>query len=374
MVEGAYVDDDRVRVAEAYALTPEMSARVAASTELLALLPQYVWCDDGDTLEYIVSPLGFKYRVLSFTNDAEAQTEQPYIDLARHVLAHGHLRPDRTGVGTIGVFGAQMRFDISKSVPLLTTKRVPWKMCIEELLWFLRGDTDAKVLQRKGIKIWDGNTSREFLDARGLGHYEAGVLGPGYGWAMRHFGGAYDPSLADTSTLSDAQRASLGGADQVAYVLDQLRTDPFSRRILMCYWNPCDFDKIALLPCHFACQFYVDMDGNGVKHLSCHLNMRSNDLFLGNPCNLFGYAVLTYILAAKTGMRPKELVYTGGDVHIYANHVDQMNELFERDMRPLPMLVLDASVKNKDFSEMTIDDFDVVGYFPHPTIAAPMAV
>lgn len=309
------------------------------------------------------------------------QTEGTYLALARRVLAEGHERLDRTGVGTIGIFCAHMRFDITTSVPLLTTKRVPWKACIQELLWMMRGETDAKVLQRQGVKIWDGNTSREFLDARGLAHYDAGILGPGYGWAMRHFGGQYDPAYADKGAMTPEQAdalASCGGVDQLAYVLDLLRNDPYSRRIMMSYWNPTDFDKIALLPCHFACQFYVtpatDSEGDTRPWLSCHLNMRSNDLFLGNPFNLFSYTVLTYILAAKAGMRPKELVWTGGDVHIYSNHVDQMREQLSREPRALPTLVLSEAVKNKDWGDLTIDDFQVVGYNPHPSIAAPMAV
>lgn len=301
-----------------------------------------------------------------------AKTEYPYLNLLREVLAYGKKRGDRTGVGTYSMFGAQMRFDISETVPLLTTKRVPWKTCIEELLWFLRGDTDAKILQRKGIKIWDGNTSRAFLDSRGLSQYNEGILGPGYGWAMRHFGGAYNPAYAD----SRANPAPHGtGFDQLEHVLYLLRTDPLSRRIMMCYWNPCDFDKIALVPCHYSVQFYVEEEGDGKpRSLSCHLVMRSNDLFLGNPLNIFGYAVLTHILAAKTGMRPKELIYTGSDVHIYTNHVDAVIEQLLRDPRPLPRLIMNPAVAEKDWSELVIDDFDIVGYFPHPAISAPMAV
>jgi thymidylate synthase len=370
---------DVVVLAEAYATTPEMAARVAAST-VRPPLPS------ARHALYAVGPSrddarGFRYRLLTYSHAATTpdRTEEPYLELACRVLLDGRERPDRTGVGTIGLFGAQMRFDIAETVPLLTTKRVPWKTCIEELLWFLRGDTDAKVLQKKGIKIWDGNTSREFLDGRGLTHYDVGVLGPGYGWAMRHFGGTYDPVYADTGNLTPDAAAALancGGVDQIAYVLDQLRRDPFSRRILMSYWNPRDFDKIALLPCHFACQFYVEPgpEASAPLQLSCHLNMRSNDVFLGNPTNIFSYAVLTYILAAKTGMQPKELVWTGGDVHLYKNHLDQIREQLKRPMRPLPKLILSDAVKDKDFADMTIADFELVGYYPHPTIAAPMAV
>jgi len=314
-----------------------------------------------------------QYRIMQYTREPAGQTEAPYLNLLGLIMATGKERPDRTGVGTIGLFGSQLRFDISESVPLLTTKRVPWKSCIEELLWFLRGDTDAKVLQGKKVKIWDGNTSREFLDARGLTNYNAGILGPGYGWAIRHFGAQYHPLFADKAKLTESDERAIGGVDQLEYVIDQLQTDPFSRRIMMCYWNPPDFEKIALLPCHFSCQFYVEEQG-GDRFLSCHFTMRSTDTFLGLSWNLLSYATLTYIIAARVGMKPKDLVYTGGDVHIYKNHVDQVKEQLAREMRPFPKLVLEPSVATKAWKDISVDDFDVVGYFPHAPISAPMAV
>lgn len=311
------------------------------------------------------------FRFLEYRHyDNYVTDETKYLDTLRKILDSGNSRVDRTGVGTISMFGDQLSFDISQSIPLFTTKRVSWKSCIEELLWFMRGDTDAKILQRKGVHIWDANTSRDFLNARGLHHYDTGILGPGYGWQWRFFGANYSQAFADTSEID---RTKIGGFDQLMYVENELRTNPFSRRIMMSYWNPTDFDKTALLPCHFTCQFYVT-ERNGERYLSCHFVMRSNDLFLGNPFNIFSYAVLTYILAMRCNMKPDRLVYSVGDVHIYKNHLEQVAEQLSRSPRPFPKLRLNSEVRTKSINDITVDDFDIVGYFPHPTIRAPMAV
>ena len=297
-------------------------------------------------------------------------SERKYLGLCKHLLEHGESRSDRTNVGTLSSFGHQLHFDISDTVPLLTTKRVPWKHVIEELLWFCRGDTDAKILQKSGVKIWDGNTSREFLDAQGLSHHDEGVLGPGYGWQMRFFGAKYSQAFADTSRVD---KSKVGGFDQLEYIVHELKNNPFSRRIMMCYWNPPDFSKTALLPCHFSCQFYVRML-NDKMYLDCHFTMRSNDLFLGHPFNIFSYTVLTYIIAVKCGMSPGKLIFSGGDVHIYKNHIQQVQEQLSRRPRPSPKLLINKDVKFKSWDEISISDFDVVGYFPHPPIKATMAV
>lgn len=297
--------------------------------------------------------------------------ESKYTRLLQYIMTNGNVRSDRTGVGTIGTFGEQLHFDISQTIPMLTTKRVPWKHCLEELLWFLRGDTDAKVLQRRGVKIWDANTSREFLDSRGLYHYDDGILGPGYGWQMRFFGAKYSQAFANTF---DMDTHHIGGVDQLEYIIQELKTNPFSRRIMMSYWNPPDFPETALLPCHFSVQFYVEEDDKGQKHLSAHFTMRSSDTFLGLPFNILSYAMLTYIIAIKCDMKPKKLVYTGGDTHIYRNHIDQVKEQLSRTPRPFPKFFVNPSVKHKNWNAITVDDFDVVGYFPHPTIKAEMAV
>jgi thymidylate synthase len=313
------------------------------------------------------------YRFLRYSRVDQIEgctDEEKYLNLCNQVLEKGNERVNRTGVGTISTFGQQLHFDISETVPLLTTKRVPWKHVIEELLWFMRGDTDAKILQQRGIKIWDGNTSREFLDARGLQHYDEGILGPGYGWLFRFFGAKYSQAFADTS---DLEHSKVGGVDQLNYVLRTLHDDPYSRRILMSFWNPPDLDKTSLLPCHFSVQFYVN-EIIGKRSLDCHFTMRSNDLFLGHPFNIFSYTVLTYILAMKCDMKPGKLVYTGGDVHVYKNHLEQMKTQLSRVPRPLPKLWVNPDVKYKDWHEIKIDDFDVIGYFPHPPIRAPMAI
>ena len=311
------------------------------------------------------------YRFLQYKRfDNYISSENEYLRLSKFILENGKERPDRTGVGTISSFGHKMEFDISETIPLLTTKKVPWKHCIEELLWFMRGDTDARILQNRGVKIWDGNTSREFLDSRGLHHYDSGILGKGYGWQWRFFGAKYSQAFADTSNID---RKKIGGFDQLEYIENLLKTDPFNRRILMCYWNPPDFDKTALLPCHFSAQFYVT-EKNGERYLSCLFNMRSNDFLLGNPFNIFSYAVLTCILAIRCDMIPDRLIYMGGDVHIYKNHIEQVKEQLSRSPRTLPKLIVNPIVKNKKFHEITIQDFDVVGYFPHEPIRAPMAI
>jgi thymidylate synthase len=234
----------------------------------------------------------------------------------------------------------------------------------------MKGDTDAKLLQRNGVKIWDGNTSREFLDNRGLQHYPEGVLGAGYGFQWRFFGAKYCYAFADTSKIDTSK---VGGFDQLDYVINELKNNPLGRRALMCYWNPPDFDKTALQPCHYSCQFYVDYKNNEPR-LDCHFTMRSTDVFLGLPFNIFSYTVLTYIIALKCDMKPGKLVYTGGDVHIYKNHIEQVKEQLSRELRPLPRLIINKDIKDMDFADISVSDFDIVGYFPHPPIKAPMAV
>lgn len=289
-----------------------------------------------------------------------------YADLIRDILSNGHRRPDRTGTGTISVFGRQLSFGLDGRIPLLTTKYVPWKSVIKELLWFLKGQTDASILKTQGVGIWDGNTSREFLDGRGLGHLPPGDIGAGYGFQWRHFGGAY-------KTCKDTYDNTIG-VDQVASVLDQLRTDPFSRRIYMTAWNPAALESMALPPCHVSAQFYVDVDEDGVKHLSCHMYQRSVDVFLGLPFNIMSYAVLTYIFATMCDMKPRELVISTGDTHIYADHVEQVKMQLCREPYMEPLLLVDPVVAGKTVDELDIDDFDVVGYFHHGVLKGKMAV
>lgn len=317
---------------------------------------------------YKTTPLS--YRVLYYRLSNKMSEEYKYLHMMNNILTNGNERSDRTGTGTISIFGTQMKFDISQSIPLLTTKRVPFKTIIEELLWFCRGDSDAKILQKKGIKIWNGNTSRDFLDNRGLFHYPEGIIGPQYGFLWRHFGAKYSYSFGDTSQVDTSL---IGGFDQLRYVEDLLRKDPFSRRIMISAWSPDRLNEQALPSCHYSIQFYVTEE-NGERYLSCMFIMRSNDFDTANNYNCVCYTLLTYILAKRHNMKPKELIYVAGDTHIYKNHIDQVKEQLERTPRPFPKVVVNDSVKYKDWSEMTVEDFELLGYFPHPTIKITMAI
>ena len=295
-----------------------------------------------------------EYNAFSYVKSYVLSSEHEYINLGPRILRQGSARPDRTNTGTTSIFGHQMRFNITRGVPLLTAKRVPYKTCIEELLWFLRGETDAKILQEKGIKIWDGNTSREFLDNMGFTDVPTGELRKGYGHQIRRYG--------------------RNGVDQLKYVENLLKTDPFSRRIMWNLWNASDLDEMVLTPCHNQVQFYVDLDRDSNKMLSSHLYCRSSDYFLGLPFNIFSYVVLTYILAIRCDMIPKELIISLGDAHIYSTHVEQVLEMTNRPLRPQPLLILNDKIKIKDYEDITVDDFKVLGYLPHPSIKADMAV
>ena len=312
------------------------------------------------------------YRILYYKKCNSFTEEHKYFDLAQNILQNGNDRSDRTGTGTKSLFGKQLKFDISNgTIPLLTTKQVPFKAIFYELWWMMSGHTDAKLLKDRGVHIWDGNTSREFLDSRGLS-YKEGILGPGYGFQIRHFGAKYNEEYADVSKC-DPNINVIGGFDQLKYVEHLLKTDPFSRRIMMCYWNPPDFDKTSLIPCHFQIQFYVE-EINNQKYLSGMFGMRSNDKFLGEPFNLCFYSLLVQILALKCNMKPKELIYSVGDVHIYKNHIEQIKEQMTRTPRPFPKVHLNDILKTKDWANIEFSDVDLIGYFPHPSIKAKMAV
>jgi thymidylate synthase len=315
-----------------------------------------------------------KYVFLTYcnckNNDVVKQNtnELQYLNTLQHILNEGHLRENRTGIDTLSVFGGQTFFDISESIPILTTKFVPVKGCIEELLWFLRGDTNAKHLQEKGVKIWDGNSSREFLDKCGLNHLEEGDCGKNYSHQWRRFGADY----IDCNTRLDEN--AYHGVDQINEALRMLKEDPYSRRIIVSAWNPCDLKKTVLPSCHSFFQFYVEKDANGQKHLSCHMYQRSCDMFLGEPWNIMSYAILTYIFAKKTNMKPKKLFISFGDCHIYNNHIQQVKEQLSRTPLVMPRLLLDDSIKNKDWNDIKFEDFKVIGYFHHNVIKGEMAV
>ena len=310
-----------------------------------------------------------KYRVLHYVRNSKSKCafqESQYLQTLRNLLLNGQARDDRTGVGTLSLFGGQQTYDVSQYLPLLTTKFVPINLIIKELLWFLSGSTDAKVLQSQGVHIWDGNSSREFLDKRGLDHYEVGDIGPMYGHLWTSFGSAYEGCDKDYAGK---------GYDQIRYVLDLLRNDPFSRRILMTAWNPPDLDKMALAPCHVLFQLYVEEDPNThVRYVSGHLYQRSSDYFLAANYNLVSYTILLYILCKKVGYYPKNMIMSFGDCHIYKNHVEQVKTQLGRNPRPQPILLLNDSITEKDLRDITVADFELVGYLPQPAIKATMAI
>ena len=282
-----------------------------------------------------------------------------YLNLIRKIIESGNQRGDRTGTGTLSLFGAQMRFSLRNGTfPLLTTKKVFYRGIAEELFWFIRGSTSAKELQDKNVRIWDGNSSREFLDSIGLHDREEGDLGPVYGFQWRHFGAEYTDMHADYSGK---------GVDQPAEVINRIKTKPNDRRIIMCAWNPADLNKMALPPCHCLVQFYV-ADGE----LSCQLYQRSADMGLGVPFNIASYALLTVMIAHVTGLTPGDFVHTLGDAHVYSNHVEALKTQLEREPKEFPKIVIKRQVeKIEDFN---IDDFEVVGYQSHPKIVMDMAV
>jgi len=284
--------------------------------------------------------------------------EYQYLQSIREIIDTGDVMEDRTGVGTLSHFGKQMRFDLRHSFPLLTTKRVFWRGVVEELLWFVRGDTNANHLTEKGVKIWESNGSREFLDKRGLVHREQGDLGPVYGFQWRHFGAKYVDMHADYSGQ---------GVDQLAECIRKIKEDPTDRRILLSAWNPADLDEMALPPCHMFCQFYV---ANG--ELSCQMYQRSCDMGLGVPFNIASYSLLTVMMAQVCGLKPGEFVHTLGNAHVYKNHVEPLKHQLERAPRPFPVLKVNPEVTCIDDFKAT--DFELIGYNPLGKIAMEMAV
>ena len=283
--------------------------------------------------------------------------EYQYLQLISKVLEHGEYRNDRTGTGTVSLFGETMRFDLSTHFPLLTTKRTYWKGIVEELLWFIRGSTNANELAAKNVKIWDGNGSREFLDSVGLSDNEEGDLGPVYGFQWRHFG-------ADYKTMHDSYDAQ--GIDQLQDVIDQIKNNPTSRRIIMTAWNPSALKKMALPPCHLMCQFYVN---NG--KLSCQMYQRSADIGLGVPFNIASYALLTCLIAHFTDLTPGEFIHVIGDAHVYTNHIDALKIQLTR--KPYDFPTININNTPKTIYDVTSDDITLNNYRCHPKIHMDMS-
>ncbi len=267
-----------------------------------------------------------------------------YHDLLQHVLDNGTPRDDRTGVGTIGVFGAQARFDLRETFPCLTTKKLHLRSIIHELLWFLNGDTNIKYLKDNGVSIWD-----EWAD-------ENGDLGPVYGKQWRSWAVNKEGDGGET-------------IDQLTKVVEAIKMNPTSRRHIVSAWNPADVDEMALPPCHTMFQFYVDTTRG---ELSCQLYQRSADLFLGVPFNIASYALLTMMMAQVCGLKPGDFVHTFGDLHLYQNHLEQTKLQLTREPRPLPVMKMNPEIKEID--GFCYDDFELVGYDPHPGIKAPIAI
>ncbi|XP_059622631.1 thymidylate synthase [Phlebotomus argentipes] len=292
-------------------------------------------------------------------NGTQQHDEMQYLQLIERIIETGAKRDDRTGVGTLSLFGAQMRFSLRDDVfPLLTTKRVFWRGVAEELIWFIRGSTDAKELQKKNVTIWNSNSTREFLDGMGFTEREEGDLGPVYGFQWRHFGAQY-------RTCKDDYTGQ--GVDQLREVIKRIREKPTDRRIIMSAWNPVDLPVMALPPCHCLVQFYV---ANG--ELSCQLYQRSADMGLGVPFNIASYALLTRMIAHVTGLKAGDFIHTLGDAHVYLNHVEPLQEQIKRTPKPFPTLQFGRNVT--DIEDFTFEDFVLSDYNPHPKIAMEMAV
>ena len=261
-----------------------------------------------------------------------------YLDLMQHVLEHGARKSDRTGTGTLSIFGAQLRFDLNAGFPLLTTKKVHLKSIVHELLWFLKGETNTRYLKENGVTIWD-----EWADAKG-------DLGPVYGYQWRSW------------PAPDGRHI-----DQIQWVLEEVKRNPDSRRLIVSAWNVADLPRMALLPCHAFFQFYV-----AGGRLSCQLYQRSADLFLGVPFNIASYALLTLMVAQVCGLKAGDFVHTFGDTHLYLNHLDQAREQLSREPRHLPAMRLNPAVK--DIFQFKYEDLTLENYDPHPAIKAPIAV
>jgi dihydrofolate reductase/thymidylate synthase len=311
----------------------------------------------------------YKFQEYKRRNDEELS----YLNLLRNVLDYGIVKDDRTETGIKSLFAPnKLEFDLSHDkYPLLTTKKVFFKGVAEELFWFLRGSVDVRELQRKGIHFWDDNSTNKFLSTRKLGAYGENTIGLGYGHQIRHWGGKHH---FDT-------KFSIGGIDQVQQLIDTIKTDPNSRRLILSAWNVSDLDKMALPPCHFSpVQFWVNTDTN---ELSCQWYQRSADLFLGVPFNIASYALLTKLVAKETGLKAKKIIGCFGDAHIYQNHIDAVKEQISREPKKFPELEFKRSCKNKnlELSTMRCDrtcynykDFKITGYEPFASIKAKMAI
>lgn len=302
--------------------------------------------------------MGGRYEFTEYVRE-EMGPDHQYINLVRKIMCHGKERKERTGVGTVGLFGESMKFDLRRGFPILTTKRVFWRGVVEELFWFISGSTDSKLLANRGIKIWEGNTSREFLDNVGLNHLREGDIGAGYGFQWRHWGASYEGCDKNYSEK---------GIDQLNIVLDKIRNNPGDRRIIVSAWNVSELKNMCLCPCHMFFQYYVDGD-----FLDMVMYQRSADIFLGVPFNISSYALLLTMTAHLTGKTPRYLTMNFGDVHVYQNHIQQSIQQLNRQPFDLPILRIESR-DQKTWEDFTISDIHLMSYVSHEPIKAPMAV
>lgn len=300
--------------------------------------------------------------------------ENQYVELVDKILKEGFWEEGRNG-RTKGIFGYTMRFSLKDdTIPIFTTKKTAWKTCLKELIWFIRGETDNKLLQEQNVHIWDGNTSREFLDSVGLHLHEEGIAGPIYGYQWRYFNAKYNCMNGKTIVTNfeknnrDFNNVSFTGIDQLQYIINCLK-DPVkrtSRRLIMTAWNPCQLNEMALPPCHVMCQFNV-LDGN---KLSCALYQRSNDVSLGTSFNVASYSFLTHLLAKHCGLVAHEFIHFMGNCHIYEAHVEPMRELLNREFHSFPKI----NIKNirENINDYEVNDFEVIGYTSNDMIKMQM--
>jgi thymidylate synthase len=294
--------------------------------------------------------------------DPAQHEEMQFINLVKSIIENGTWENTRNGK-TLGIFGSMMRYSLKDGkIPIFTTKKTAWKTCLKELIWFIRGETDNKLLNNQGVHIWDANTTREFLDSRGLTNYPEGIIGPGYGFQWRHFNAMYHPDTAGVNEEGEK------GIDQLQQIIDVLK-DPSqrtSRRLIMTAWNPCQLDQMTLPPCHILCQFNVH-DGN---KLSCALYQRSNDVSLGTSFNVASYSFLTHLLAKHCGLEAHEFIHFMGNCHIYEDHVEPMKQLLTRDPYTFPTVNIKCLREN--INDYDVSDFEVLNYISHDMIKMTM--
>jgi len=287
--------------------------------------------------------------------------ENQYLESLKRILNEGEVRSNRTNIKTLSIFGERFVFDISTSFPLLTTKKVFYKLILKELLFFISGKTDTKILEDQAVFIWKGNTSKAFLEKRGL-KYQEGDMGAGYGFQWRHWGAEYKDCNSDYTNK---------GIDQLQNIIKEIKINPFSRRLILSAWNVDQLDQMTLPPCHCFVQFYVS---NDQKYLDCQLYQRSADMFLGVPFNIASYSFLTYMIAFLTGLKPRRLIHVIGDAHIYTNHIEQVKTQIKRTPYEWSQVKLIDTQKIKSIDDFRVENFKIENYKYHPSIKASMVV